>query len=318
MADQDFNATTLLERLERERDKLTVALLAPNTRKRYHYGWRSFLAFCGRLNAVPLPASPNTVSLFAVHLLAAGLKVATVKHHLAAIARRHRDEKRDSPVTTEVKGLLLAARRVRLDQISQVLPLSLDNLRAISQGLLCDDTALALRNRALLLVGFASALRSANLAELLLEDVEFSERGVVLKIRHSKTDQFAKGRLIGIPHGKHPDTCPVRALESWIGRRGSFPGPLFSRLDWHPGRDRAIAPERICQIVQQAVARIGLNPKRYGSHSMRAGFVTAAAECGAGELQIASQTLHKDLSVLRGYFRRQDVFRGNPVGMLDL
>jgi integrase len=318
MADQESTAEGLLERLKSERDKLTEALLAKNTRKGYRYAWAGFVRFASRLDASALPATPDTVSLYAVELLGGGLKVATVSHRLAAVARMHRDHHHLCPVTSEVKSLLEAARRLRIEQVHQVLPLSLDHLRMISTGLIAEDTALSLRNRSIVLVGFASALRSANLAGLLLDDAEFSERGVVLKIRHSKTDQAGKGRLVGVPHGKHLDTCPVKSLESWIGRRGNFPGPLFSRLDWHSPRGRAIEPERIGQIVQQAVKRIGLDPKLYGGHSLRAGFVTEAGESGAGELQIASQTGHKDLSVLRAYFRRQDVFRSNPVGLLDL
>lgn len=318
MADPNPSAQALLIRLRLERDKLTLALLSANTHKGYRFAWQAFVRFCVRLNVSPLPATPETVALCVVDQLASGLRVATVAHRLAAIARKHRDANLPNPVTSEAKSLLVAARRLRIEQLHQVVPLSLEHLRTISTALIAEDTVMATRNRAVLFVGFASALRSASLVELLLEDAEFSDKGLVLKIRKEKQDQTGKGRLIGIPFGKHQDTCPVLSLRSWIVRRGSFPGPLFSRLDWHKPKARAIEPERICQIVQRCVAGIGLDPKLYGGHSLRSAFVTEAGLAGAGELQIASQTGHKTLAMVRTYFRRQDVFRGNPVALLDL
>ena len=79
-----------------------------------------------------------------------------------------------------------------------------------------------------------------------------------------------------------------------------------------------LQPERVCQILQAAVARIGLDPRLYGSHSLRAGFVTQAGECGVGELLIASQTGHRDMATLRRYFRRRDVFHANASAMIGL
>ena len=170
----------------------------------------------------------------------------------------------------------------------------------------------------MILVGFSAALRNSSTAALLLSDVEFTDQGAVLKIRRSKTDQLGKGREIGLVFGKHAETCPVAALKNWIARRGAFPGVLFTRFDGHPPRDRALAPERIGQIVQESVARIGLDSRAFGGHSLRAGFCTEAGLSGAPELLIAATTGHKDMSTLRKYFRRRDAFAGNVCGLMDL
>jgi integrase len=217
-----------------------------------------------------------------------------------------------------VRDVLLGAQRLRVEQVRQVRPLTLGDLREIAAVLTADDTPIAMRDKAIILVGFCSALRSANLAALVLEDVTFSEQGCTLNIRHSKTDQEGHGRLVGIPLGKHPGTCPVEAMRAWIARRGAFPGELFTRFDGH--RDKgALQPERFGQIVQACLKRIGRgNWKEYSSHSMRSGLVTEAADAGAGEYLLSSQTGHKDMATLRQYFRRRDVFRNNVCGLLDL
>jgi integrase len=320
MADQNSNATALLERLKLERDKLTVCLLARNTRTGYRYGWNTFVRFAGRLDASPLPASVETVSLYTVDALTNGLKPSTMNHRLSAIARMHRDQCHPNPVTGNVKDLLLASRRLKVQEVRRVLPLTLEHLQAISKALVGDDTPLAARNRALLLVGFASALRGASLAELLISDAEFSEKGVKLTIRREKNDQLGRGRLIGIVFGQHPATCPVLALQDWLRRRrGPADGPLFSRLDWYREPGLAIQPEQIGRIVQQSVARIGVADfRRYSSHSLRAGFCTAGAQAGLSEFALVNQTGHANLGMLRRYVRPQDIWKGNPSGMLGL
>jgi integrase len=168
-----------------------------------------------------------------------------------------------------------------------------------------------------MVAGFVSALRTASLADLLFGDVEFTPKGVIVTIRKEKQDQEGKGRLIGLPYGKHHDTCPVRCLNDWIERRGSWPGPLFPRSRGKP-RERPMGAERFCLIVQACVNRIGLAWRNFGGHSLRAGFITEAGEAGVSDLLIASQSGHADMDCLRRYFRRRDVFRTNPAASLDL
>ena len=170
-----------------------------------------------------------------------------------------------------------------------------------------------------MLVGFASALRRSSLAALRLSDVGFGPFGATVHVRYEKQDQEGKGRFIGLPFG-HAETCPVQALRAWLDLRGLDDGPLFTRMlrfeGW--GCDRALAPQAIGDVVQAAVARIGLDPHFYGGHSLRAGFVTSAVEAGVGELLIAAQTGHRSMEILRQYFRRADLFRANACLALGL
>jgi integrase len=169
-----------------------------------------------------------------------------------------------------------------------------------------------------LVIGFLSALRRCNLVALTLEDVEFCPEGLILTVRREKQDQSGRGRHIGLPKGKRKETCPVRCLEAWIDIRGAEPGPLFTRLGrGHEGKPMTRG-DAIAQVVKDAVEMLGLDPNEYGGHSLRSGFITAAAEAGVGELTIASQTGHRDMSVLRRYIRRASVWKANAAGMIGL
>jgi site-specific recombinase XerD len=316
MAAADSNAARLAELL-RERGKLTDALTAPLTQRGYRYDWAAFERWCASLGLAPLPATTEVVSLYVTERLIDGCKTSTVARNLGAIVDRHRKAGMPSPVNDEVRVLLRGARRLRDERLTQSRPLSTGEMRAISQRLLLEGTPMAMRDRAIILVGFASALRSANLVSLQLADLEFCEQGVRLWIGREKTDQEAKGRLIGLPHGKHPETCPVAALRTWIARRGEFPGPVFTRLVGASPL-RSLQPEQVARIVKKAVAGSGFEVAAVGSHSLRSGFVSEAGQNGASELQIALQTGHRDMATLRRYLRPKDIFRVNACAWLGL
>jgi site-specific recombinase XerC len=87
---------------------------------------------------------------------------------------------------------------------------------------------LGLRDRALLLVGFAGAFRRSELAAIDFTHLSFTEDGLVIDLCRSKTDQEAAGRKVGIPFGKDDGTCPVRALRRWLAASASPPEPSFA------------------------------------------------------------------------------------------
>ncbi len=312
-------AATPVDALLEERDKLIRGLVAHNTQVGYGYDWRTFERWAREMQRDPLPATAETVSLFITDQLGRGKKVLTATRRLSAIRHKHVSQGLPSPVTPEVRALLHGAARLRNEQPRQVAPLTLQQLRAIAELLNEERTEASIRNRAILLVGFASALRRSSIGALHVDDVEVDDRGVIIKVRKEKQDQEGRGRLIGLPRGKHVATCPVRALNAWLKVRGWAPGPLFTRLDY--GRRRDLLPlrgEAIGRIVKACVRRIGLDARLYGGHSLRAGFITEAAEHGASELLIADQTGHRSMGVLRRYFRRSQLFKSNACAVLEL
>jgi len=92
------------------------------------------------------------------------------------------------------------------------------------------DTLTGLRNRAILLLGFAGALRRSELVSLDVADLDFTSDGLVVTLRRSKTDQDGQGRQIGVPYGRRFKTCPVQSLQSWLEAAGITSGPIFVKL----------------------------------------------------------------------------------------
>lgn len=307
-----------LEALLLEREKYYRALLSPVSQRGYKYDWRVWVRWCEARGITPFPTTAESVSLYVVDLLAGDRKTATVARLVAGIKHRHRSQSQ-SVEWDRVDQLLRGARRMRQEGLDQSAPLLIEDLRQISIALGKTNAPRDIRNRAILVAGFASGLRASSLVALQFGDVEMEKRGAVLHVRREKTNQEGKERrLIGLPLGKHAETCSVSCLRAWMKWRGSFPGPLFTHCRDSGAINRGLCPEHICEIVQGALRRIGRDFRGYGSHSLRSGLITAAAERDIEVLRISGHTGHKSLNVLRRYFRRRDVFRANVCDALDL
>lgn len=304
--------------LEQARSQFQEAKLAALTVTGYAYDWAMFTAWCAAMGRRSLPATPETVAYYLTSLLVEGKKVTTARRRVCAIVHHHRSQNCPSPASEDIYELLNAAQRLRRERPRQMRPLLVSQLRSISRLLREEGTKRAMRDRALLVLGFASALRRSSIAALSMRDIEFASEGVVITLYYEKNDQQGKGRRIGLPGGRQRHTCPVRCLQDWLKLRGSGDGPLFPRLDRrHAGG--FMDGECVERILKRSVAKIGLDPcDRYGAHSLRAGFVTAAGEGGANELSIALQTGHRSLQTLRRYFRPHAVFRGNACAAAGL
>jgi integrase len=183
----------------------------------------------------------------------------------------------------------------------------------------CPETLLGLRDRALILVGFAGAFRRSELAAIDLADLSFTQDGLVIDLRRSKTDQEAAGRKVGIPIGKKDATCPVRALRQWLANSGIIDGPVFRGVNRH-GRlsRRGLHKDCVGWIEKRAASRAGLKPDPVGGHSLRAGHVTQAAMNGVSERDIMRQTGHKSAEMLARYIRIGEIFTRNAAAGLGI
>ena len=173
-----------------------------------------------------------------------------------------------------------------------------------------------IRDRAILLLGFAGGFRRSELVALDCLDIERVRQGHVITLRRSKTDQNGAGRKIGIPHGR-TRWCPVAALEDWLAASGVEDGSAFRRVDRH-GRlfaDR-LSPEAVCLIVRERVKAAGFDPSGYSGHSLRAGFATSAVQAGVSTLKVRAQTGHASEAMLARYIRDGELFIGNAAGAL--
>ena len=140
-----------------------------------------------------------------------------------------------------------------------------------------------------------------------------------MTIHRSKGDQYGTGHRLGLPHGRHDDTCPTRSLAAWTRHLPADGHALFPAVDRHGNiASRHLSGRAIAETIKRRVVAAGLDPDRYSGHSLRAGFATSTAAAGATEIAIARQTRHRSMEVLRGYIREGDLFRTNAATSLDL
>ena len=287
-----------------------AASRAENTSRSYRTGWAQFTAWCTEHRVTSLPSSAETVACYVADL-AKTAKPATIDARLAAISAAHRAAGYESSTKAETARLVRRGVRRTLGTAQrQVHPVTVAELRTMVEGLGTDPGGC--RDRALLLLGFAGALRRSELVGLDTVDVNEGTDGLTLRLRRSKTDQEGAGRSVGIPYGSNPATCPVRAWRAWLELSGITAGPAFRPVDRH-GRIGAtcLTAQAVALVLKRHAARIGLDPGEVAGHSLRAGLATSAAAAGVPERVIAEQTGHRGTAMLRRYIREGSLFREN-------
>ncbi|MGH9566305.1 MAG: site-specific integrase [Candidatus Angelobacter sp.] len=282
-----------------------------NTRLCYESDWRLFCAWCRSAGLSALPADPETLKLYVVHRLgpaeAPTAKVSTVERHIQSIVDRHMQQGRTTPYTPEVRAWMRNVRRDRGVASEGRAALRFADWRSIMSRLWRDRSERAVRDRAIFAIGFGGALRRAEIIGLDVDDLKFEQRGLLLRLGRSKTDQEGKGRQAALWIVKKPSVCPVNAVRAWLKVRGSEPGPLFPGS----GGTGRLSRGSVNNAVKGRVAMIGLDPEPYGAHSLRAGFVTAAAEAGVPESVVMRQTGHRRIETVARYYRPVSAFAVN-------
>jgi integrase len=171
------------------------------------------------------------------------------------------------------------------------------------------STRVGLRDRALLMLGFAGGFRRSELVALDVEDLEFSSAGLAVTLRKSKTDQEGRSRRIGIPYGSSKETCPVRSVHAWLESAHIKDGPVLRSLDrFQRVQPRQLSDNAVARIVKRRTNAVGLDPDRYSGHSLRAGLATSPAAGGASERAIMNQTGHRSTDMVRRYIREANLF----------
>jgi integrase len=306
-----------LAKLREERNKFCMRTrLAPITERGYAYDWTLFARWCVEEGLTSLPATADTVGLYITAVLVAGRKISTAERRFWAIRNEHRSAALPLPACEEVRAILSGAQRIRLETPDQATPLTLMQIEQIAGSLVADSPSAA-RNRAIVTFMFFSVLRRSSLSALMLSDIEFTPEGIIVHLRKEKQDQKGDGRLIGLPTVAKEGACPVAAVRGWLKHRGESDGPLFTRLDYG-GQGKRLAPQAIGEVIKRCVSGIGLDPTHFSAHSTRAGFITEASLAGISETIIADHSGHKSMKVLRGYFRRTELWRANAAGMIGL
>jgi site-specific recombinase XerD len=289
---------------------------AESTLGGYRSDWADFQRFCRQNWLESLPAAPATVAAY-LSACADGskLKAGSIQRRVSAISAFHQVHDCTSPTSSAEVKLTLAGIRRTLGVFQQgKAPVLTADIAAMVANL--PEKLIGVRDRALLLVGFAGAFRRSELVALNVEDIEFREDGLKVTIRRSKTDQEGARQCIGIAHGSK--LCPVRALQELLAAAQITTGPIFRHVDRHGRILDRMSPEAVAIVVKRYAAAAGLDPAKYAGHSLRAGLVTQAAMNGVQELAIMKQTRHKSADMLRRYVRDASLFLDNASARVGL
>ena len=255
----------------------------------------------------PLPTSAEAVAAFLAFDSKNGTKPTTLSRRLAAIRYAHALAGHPSPTASEaVKATLRGIKRTFRHAPVRKAPATSDRVAAMVA--LTGDGSRGLRDRALLLLGFAGAFRRSELVALNLEDLEFCEDGLLVTIRRSKTDQEGDGATIAIARGS--GACPVDALLDWIAASQIASGPIFRPVS-KKGRvlNRRLSDRAVADLVKAYARRAGLKAGDFRAHSLRSGFLTLAAGKGASIFKMMDVSRHKSVETLRAYVRDAELFR---------
>jgi integrase len=248
--------------------------------------------------------------------------VSTLQRRLTAINyyhRQHGDGRPFGPASMKHAAIAMVMKGLKREKGTRAdakTALSTEQLRAMVARL--PESPRGLRDRALLLVGFAGGFRRSELAALDFTDVEDGEDGLKILIRRSKGDQEGQGRKLGIPYGSDPTTCPVRAWRKWIASAGITAGPVFRHFHNRTMGGRGITPQVVALVVKKAAGRAGIDASEFSGHSLRSGLATTAAKNGASERSIMKQTGHRSVQMVRRYIREAELFHDNAAAKLGL
>ena len=326
------------------------ASLADQTKQAYVSDWAAFTRWCETAERRPLPADPVTVADY-LAAEASRLAASTLARRVAAINKVHELSGHRPPPGSDraVQAVLAGIRRRNGAAPRRMAPLMIEDLRRVLSCLDFDhypSVVAARRDACLLVFGFAGAFRRSELSDLNVADVSLRPAdGLHVRVPRSKTDQEGHGMVKGLPFGSSPQTCPACAYVGWVqllaardragvlasmvhraeghvcrcdqdvftGELGS--GPLFCPVDKHGviRAGRTLTGQAINEMVRRRCAAAGIGPGGYGSHSMRAGFVTQALQEGATEYQVMRQTGHRSPATIAVYDRENNPLRGNAV-----
>ena len=303
------NIVTDLKTLELETLKNLKNSKSTNTLRAYTSDYRDFTLFCTKNNFNSLPADPKILALYLTHLSQTS-KFSTLKRRIASISVVHRIKGHyiDTKHPLIVENLLGIKRKNGSRQNAKK-PILISDLKLIINVINKQKTKKdrIIRDKALILIGFAGGFRRSELVALENDDVEFVREGVKIFVKRSKTDQSGEGMTKAIPSFDSVSYCPVLHLQDWMAKGKSKNNRIF------PISDKSVAI-----IIKKYTNLVGLDGNKYAGHSLRSGFATSTAESGAEERNIMAMTGHKTTQMVRRYIKEANLFKNNALNKIKI
>jgi integrase len=310
-----------VERLAAAAAAYADAAQAASTRRAYESSMRAFTTWCAANHFDPrLPVAAELLAQWLADL-APSTSPATLSRHLAAVRWVHRHNGFAAPTDSFVSNTMSGIRQKHGRPPRKKRALVTDDIKAIVR--LLPVTKAGIRDKALILMCFASALRRGELvgidigADTSTGRCVFHTRGVQILLSRSKTDQEGRGQMVAVPFGK-TKFCPVKALQAWLEHSGITSGPIFRTIDRHGRMGGRMSAAAAAEILKRAAEAAGYDPAVLGCHSLRAGLVTSAAQKDVSMHLIMRQARHVKSETTNGYIREEDLFKRNAAGLVGL
>jgi integrase len=289
--------------------RFAAAAKAANTNRAYAADWADFCRWATARAGSPLPCPPGLLCGYLAALADAGRQASTITRRAAAIAHHHHAAGFDPPTANPaVREVLRGIRHTHGTAPAGKTPATAELVARMLA--VCPATLIGQRDRALIAFGFAGAFRRSELLALEIADLTAMPDGLRVLIRRSKTDPEAQGQEIAIPRGTQ--LRPVEALQAWLAAAAISDGPLFRPVTKGgtvgPG---PLGADGFVRALKRRAEAAGLDAAGVAGHSLRAGFLTSAAEAGADALKMAEVSRHKSLDTLRRYVRRANLFKAH-------
>lgn len=288
-----------------------------STLRTYEAGWKKFQSWCHKYNYDFINVSESLnkshellIGMFISDLAAKRTKLATLKTYLAGIKHNYSKKNLFVDVShTEIRKALSGIRRVHGSKQTQKDPISPEVLRSVLDDM--GDAQNDVRDRALILLGFAGAFRRSELVGIDLEHISFEKDGLRILIPKSKSDQSGEGRIVDIPKASTTTYCPVVNLQQWLKKASITTGPIFTQIN-KSGKIRyeRLGDRSVALILKKRFHGL-CNTSNIAGHSLRSGHVTAAVRKGLHHSVIMKQTGHKSMDTMQRYVRMTAEFEVN-------
>jgi site-specific recombinase XerD len=292
--------------LTKENKEFIYCSVAASTQKVYRSDFNIFRVWCESLNHQWMPAFPQVISQFLTEQAISGIKPSTLSRRLAAIKMACKAWECPDPTEHHiVKSTIKGIKRAKGTRVNKKSPVTAERLATMFENI--PSNLIGLRDRALLLLGFAGAFRRSELVALTLNDIERTPEGIKVLIRKSKGDQEGKGQVVPILNGTRFRVADT--LYSWLKEAHITEGFLFRRIRRGSNvQKNGLTPHAVAEIVKRYAILAGLNPDSFSGHSLRAGFITSGANAGADLFKLMEISRHKKPETIIGYVRESKLF----------
>jgi len=290
---------------------LAAHVRAKETLRVYASHRREFEAWAAREGYDPAAPTSEQIAAYLIALDKAGVKTATMLGKRAALVYAFGGVAKAQGVQ-DVAGAIRRRRGAALtdDSVQGVKGNASKSKAALGDvelRTICANPpqgVKAIRDRAILLVGFWGAFRRSELVALNAQDVTFTSDGLEIYIAKSKTDQTGEGFIKPLAAHKDKRLDPVAALQAWLNVSGVTSGPIFRRTVAGRVMGKRITPQVVALVVKDAARRIGLNAKVFAAHSLRSGYVTTLRKRGVSDRTLKATSGHKSDKMLDHYDKR--------------